>query len=272
MPQAIVQIAELAEAESSLTVTQTPFVVPGPQTLPLLHGRWNRQRVAASQSLIGDACQPVDVRLGQHVINDKLHQISGGKPPARPTTGSLKGPHTRSQVGVVRDRHASHHRRDRLGLLSAEERSMAEGSHRPAIVASAESMHTVFDHHEVVAARKSQGGVHVHRDAKRVLQQENARTGGDATLCIPEVDVVVFHAAVYVDGSGACVAYCVGHHNVCRDGEQDLRSLTDSEGSQKSIKTYPPTGEADRVLDTHRAGEGLFVLFDLCSLDKLCGC
>src|SRR2546426_6791743 len=188
MPQAIVQIAELAEAESSLTVTQTPFVVPGPQTLPLLHGRWNRQRVAASQSLIGDACQPVDVRLGQHVINDKLHQISGGKPPARPTTGSLKGPHTGSQVWVVRYRHASHHRRDRLGLLSAEERSMAEGSHLSAIVPSAESMHTVFDHHEVVAPRKSERGVHLYGDPKRVLQQQSTGTRGDATLCFPEVD------------------------------------------------------------------------------------
>src|SRR2546422_2597841 len=78
MPQAIFQIAELAEAESSLTVTQTPFVIPGPQTLPLLHGRWNRQRVAASQSLIGDACQPVDVRRSEEhtsELQSRLHLV-----------------------------------------------------------------------------------------------------------------------------------------------------------------------------------------------------
>src|SRR5439155_19355409 len=172
-----------------------------PYTLPLVQSRRHRQRIAASQSLVGDARKPVDVRLGQHVINDKLHQISGGKPPARPTTGSLKGPHTGSQVWVVRYRHASHHRRDRLGLLSAKHGPAAEGSHLSPIVPGAKSMYTVFDHHEVVAARKSQGGVHVHWDAKRVLQQENARTRGDATLRLPEIDVVVLQAAVYVDGS-----------------------------------------------------------------------
>src|SRR5712691_12437522 len=168
MPQAFIQIAELAEADCSLTVTQTPFVVSGPLTLPLLHGRWNRQRIAASQSLVGDARKPVDVRFGQHVIDHEFHQISRGKPHAGPTAGSLKGPHTGSEVWVVRYRHASHHRRDSLGLLSAEDRPMAEGSHLSAIVPSAKSMHTVFDHHEVVAACKNKRCVHLHRDAKRV--------------------------------------------------------------------------------------------------------
>src|SRR5438445_4437002 len=271
MPQAISQITELAEADSSLTVTQTPFVVPGPLTLSLLQGRWS-QRIVASQYLVGDARKPVDVGLGQHVIDHEFHQISRGERRGGPTARSLKGPQTGSQLWVVRYRHASHHRRDRLGLLSAKHGPAAEGSHLSPIVPGAKSMYTVFDHHEVVAARKSQGGVHVHWDAKRVLQQEDASTRGDATLCIHQVDVVVFQAAVYVDGSCACVAYCIGHHNVCRDGEQDLRSLTDSEGPQKPIKTYPSTGEADRVLDAHRTSEGLFVLFDLCALDKLCGC
>src|SRR2546425_10531931 len=53
MSQAFLQIAELAEADSSLTVTQTPFVVPGPVPPSLLQGR-RPQRIAASQYLIGD--------------------------------------------------------------------------------------------------------------------------------------------------------------------------------------------------------------------------
>ena len=133
-------------------------------------------------------------------------------------------------------------------------------------------MHAVFDHHEVVAPCKSQGGVHVHRDAERVLQHKNARTRGDATFCIPEVNVVVLKTAVHIDRSRAGVAYGIGHHNVGRDGEQNLRSLTDSEGPQQSIKTYPRAAEADRVFDAHRASEGLFVLLDLGSPDELCGC
>ena len=56
-----------------------------------------------------------------------------------------------------------------------------------------------------------------------------------------------------------------------RDGEQDLRSLPDSQGPQKAVETHPPTVEADRVLDAHRASEGRFVLFDLRSLHELCG-
>src|SRR5207302_1427507 len=119
---------------------------------------------------------------------------------------------------------------------------------------------------------KSQGGVHVHWDAKRVLQQKNARTRSDATFCIPEIDVVILQTAVYVDGSGAGVAYGIGHHNVSRDGEQNLRSLTNSESLQKSVKTDPRAAKAGRVFDAHRASKGLFVLFDLCSPDKLCGC
>src|SRR3989441_7843225 len=96
MPQAISQIAELAEADSSLTVTQTPFVVPGPLTLSLLQGRWS-QRIVASQYLIGDARKPVDVGLGQHVIDHEFHQISRGERRRGPTARSLKGPQTGSR-------------------------------------------------------------------------------------------------------------------------------------------------------------------------------
>src|SRR5438093_13204622 len=42
MPQVLVQVAELAEANSSLTVTQTSFVLSGPLTPPLLQGGWTR--------------------------------------------------------------------------------------------------------------------------------------------------------------------------------------------------------------------------------------
>src|SRR5438034_8839232 len=115
------QVAELAEADSSLTVAETPFVVPGPLTLPLLQGRWNRQGIAASQSLIGDARKLVDVRLGQDVIDHELQEISRGEPHAWPTAGSLKVSQTGSQGRVVRYRHAPHPRRDRLGLLGAED-------------------------------------------------------------------------------------------------------------------------------------------------------
>src|SRR2546426_3581554 len=271
MPQAIFKIAELAEADSSLTVTQSPFVLPGALTLSLLHGRWP-QRIAASEYFVGDARKPVDVRLGQHVIDHEFHQISRGEPHGGPTAGSLNGPQKGSHVWVVRDRHASHHRRDRLGLLSAEDGPAAEGSHPSPIVPSAKSMHAVFDHHEDGALRKSQGGVHVHWNTKRVLQQEHSGTRSDATLCIPEIDVVILQAAVHVDGSGAGVADCIGHDNVGRDGEQNLTPLTHSEGPQKSIQTDPRAVKADRVFDAHRASEGLFVLLDLCSLDKLCGC
>src|SRR2546425_1200614 len=138
MPQAFLQITELAEADSSLTVTQTPFVLPGPKTLSLRQGRWP-QRIAASQYLVGDARKPVDVRLGQQVIGHEFHQISRGEPPGGPTARSLNGPQKGSQAWIVRDRHASHHRRDRLGLLSAEDGSVAEGSHPSAIVPSAKS-------------------------------------------------------------------------------------------------------------------------------------
>src|SRR5437879_4424940 len=213
MPQAIFKIAELAEADSSLTVTQTPFVLPGPLTLSLLQGRWP-QRIAASKDFVGDARKPVDMRLGQQVIDHEFHQISRGEPPGGPTARRLNGPQKGSQVWIVRDRHASHHCRDRLGLLSAKDGPEAEGSHPSAIVPSAKSMHAVFDHHEVVAPCKSQGGVHVHWDAKRVLQHKNAGTRGDATLCILEVDVVILQTAVHVDGSRAGVAYGLGHHNV----------------------------------------------------------
>ena len=75
-------------------------------------------------------------------------------------------------------------------------------------------MHTVFDHQEIVATCKEERGVHVHGDAKRVLQQENARTRRDATLCICQIDVVVLQTAVHVDGPCACVAYCIGHYHV----------------------------------------------------------
>src|SRR3989449_9997798 len=198
MPQAIFQITELVEADSSLTVTQTPFVVPGPLPLSLLQGR-GPQRVAASQYLVGDARKPVDVRLAQQVIDHEFHQISRGEPLGGPTARSLKGPQKGSHVWVVRDRHASHHRRDRLGLLSAEDGPAAEGSHPSPIVPSAKSMHAVFDHHEVVALRKSQGGVHVHWNTKRVLQQEHSGTRSDAKLCIPEIDVAILQATVQVD-------------------------------------------------------------------------
>src|SRR2546428_3850744 len=271
MPQAIFKIAELAEADSSLTVTQSPFVLPGALTLSLLHGRWP-QRIAASEYFVGDARKPVDVRLGQHVVDNEFHQISRGEPHGGPTAGSLKGPQTGSQVWVVRDRHASHHRRDRLGLLSAEDGPVAEGSHLSPIVPTTKSMHAVFDHYEVVAACKGERGIHVHRDAKRVLQQENAGTRSDATLCLPEIDVVILQAAVYVDGSRAGVAYGIGHHNVCRDGEQNLRSVTDSEGPQKAIQTDPCAAKADRAFDAHRTSKGLFIHFDLHSPDNLCGC
>ena len=103
-----------------------------------------------------------------------------------------------------------------------------------------------------------------------MLQEKDARTRSDARLCALEVDVVVLQAAVDIDGSCARVTYCIGHHNVCRDGEQNLRSFTDSEDLQKSVETHPPTGEADRVPDAHRASERSFVRIDLCPLDKLC--
>src|SRR2546426_1859694 len=90
MPQVFLEVAKLAEADSSLTVTQTPFVVPGPLTLSLLQGRWP-QRIAASQYLVGDARKPVDVGLGQHVIGHEFHQISRGEPRGGPTARSLKG-------------------------------------------------------------------------------------------------------------------------------------------------------------------------------------
>src|SRR3989442_13288697 len=45
MPQVVLEVAELAEAESGLTVTQTPFVVPRPLPLSLFEGRGNRQRI-----------------------------------------------------------------------------------------------------------------------------------------------------------------------------------------------------------------------------------
>src|SRR5438132_2117812 len=195
MPQAIFKIAELAEADSSLTVTQSPFVLPGPLTPSLLQGRWP-QRIAASEHFVGEGRKPVDVLLGQQVIDHEVHQISPGEPPGGPTARSLNGLQNGSQVWVVRDRHASHHRRDRLGLLSAKDGPEAEGSHPSAIVPSAKSMHAVFDHHEVVAPCKSQGGVHVHGDAKRVLQHKNTGTRGDATFCSLEANVVVLKPAV----------------------------------------------------------------------------
>src|SRR2546427_535773 len=90
-------------------------------------------------------------------------------------------------------------------------------------------------------------------------------------LCLPEVDVVVLRAAIDVDRSRACIPYRIGHDDVGWDGEQNLRSIPDSDGPQKPVETHPRTAEADRILDAHRASEGLFVLFDLCSLHKLCG-
>src|SRR5437870_13435470 len=154
MPQAIFKIAELAEADSSLTVTQSPFVLPGPKTLSLLQGRWP-QRIAASEYFVGEARKPVDVRLGQQVIDHEFHQISRGEPHGGPTARSLNGLQNGSQVWVVRDRHASHHRRDRLGLLSAEDGPAAEGSHPSPILPSAKSMHAVFEHHEDVPPTNS---------------------------------------------------------------------------------------------------------------------
>src|SRR5437867_12870573 len=120
MPQILNQAAELAKAESSLTVTQTPLVVPGPLTLSLLQRGCNRQRIAASQSLVGEARQPVDVRLGQQVVDHEFQQVSCGQPRRGPTAGGLKVPQTGSQGWVVRYRHASHRRRNRLGLLGTE--------------------------------------------------------------------------------------------------------------------------------------------------------
>src|SRR5439155_25024442 len=97
MSQVSFQVAELAEADGGLAVAETPFVVPGPLTLPLLQGRWDRQRIAASQFLVGDARKPVDVWLGQQVIDHELQQISCGEPRAGPTAGSLKVSQTGSQ-------------------------------------------------------------------------------------------------------------------------------------------------------------------------------
>ncbi len=97
-------------------------------------------------------------------------------------------------------------------------------------------MHTVFDHHEVVEASKSQGGVHLHGNAKGALQQENAGRRNDAMLRTLFVGVVDLQA-VDIDKSCTYLAYGIGHHNVGRDGEQHLRSLTDSEGPESDAYT-----------------------------------
>src|SRR5882762_9077971 len=47
--------------------------------------------------------------------------------------------------------------------------------------------------------------------------------------------------------------------------------MSDSDGPQKSVEPYPRAAEADCVFDSYRASEGLFVCFDLCPLNKLCG-